>query len=237
MALLISSIALWIIAFVYFRYIWSSPKNKLVECNVAIAGGLKEAVSRDAAGNAANDSYVDLASRTQVKGLKAIRLASNNKVINMDEHMLFFIEGTSMTPLNLKSHSYVLVKKLEGVDKYNIGSKNVLIFKINTDRCLKDNRQIIEGFKAREFLGYANLADSPEYIISNMIAIAPELKDRVNADKLIKKLAKAKDYFGDLQNITISRTYKNGNDRDYSIHSAEELIGQVAYILPDGIIH
>ena len=159
------------------------------------------------------------------------------KNVDIKDYEVFIVNGDSMQKCGIRTGNGVLVSRI--FDRNQLHRGEIIVYEINPERYRADhpgNENAPCGFKIRQYLCHACLTESNEDIYNEAAEADPALKENANRSKLLAKLEKAREYYEANANVIISITYRNGTEKDYSIHAASELYGVVKYIIPDELI-
>lgn len=159
------------------------------------------------------------------------------KDVNIKDYEVFIVNGDSMQKCGIRTGNGVLVSRV--FDRNQLHRGDIIVYEINPERYRADhpeNENAPCGFKIRQYLCHASLTEDNEAICNEAAEADPALTEHDGRSRLSAKLDKARRYYQGNASIIISITYRNGTEKDYSIHAASELYGVVKYIIPDELI-
>lgn len=213
---------LFLLVCIIIYYISRPTPNRKREYPVAKAGGV--------------DRLSPLTSKINDLSNKSFKYNGEN--VDIKDYEVFIVDGESMSKCRIHTGNGVLVSRL--FDKENLKNGQVIIYEIDSKRYLYDHpeadpEKAQHGFKIRQFLDYVDLGNDNDTIYEKVRKIDDDLNENKYRELFFQKLDKARCYIGD-QKVIISLTYKNGSDKDYSVHTLSELYGEVKFIIPEEII-
>lgn len=164
-------------------------------------------------------------------------VCEDDVIIDKHKYRVALIKGNSLKPEGVVDGSILFVKIITWWKRINtekclnlIQSKNFIILRNDAKRAKKEHpeREVLNGLKLRQFIQTVDTnLDKMELdsIIQN---------DYDNASDEFKeciwcKYEFARKYYKDTK-LILSKTYKNGNEKDLSFHSVKFLRGIAAYI-------
>lgn len=180
------------------------------------------------------DKVIPIDESSKILDLSSELSVDNTKeTINVSEYEMFLVKGESMCTSRIFNGDYIFVKLVNTMEeKLAIPRFSTIIFNIDFERERKRNPHYIPDehlkYKLRKFVMFVHLVNSSnETIFASVLNVDKLSSFQGNRTRFMKKLADARDYFGD-QLVVLSTTYKEG-ERDYSFHSIKSLAGRVEY--------
>lgn len=157
------------------------------------------------------------------------------EVVDLSEYDRFLITGHSLEKVGLPDGVFVYTQPLGNEDIYSICNRFV-VFKYDNKRLAIEHPEIgnpVDGYKARKVVTIFDNGLKEDTFKEKMGAILATDKDIEDADKCVealwKKYSFASSYYKDEKELIVSITYKKGECKDYSFHSATFLSGVVRY--------
>ncbi|MBQ9312154.1 MAG: hypothetical protein IJ213_03810 [Bacteroidales bacterium] len=173
----------------------------------------------------------------KINDLSNIDFDFEGQSIDLDNYEIFVVDGDSMSKYGIETGNGIIVKRIIS-DKKEIEKNSIVIYQIDSTRYMKEHKdveKIVNGFKMRCLLGYSTLKNTNEEIYNSIKDLDSDLEQKEYKDKLFFKLDSIRNIFPE-QDITISTTYKDKQEKDYSIHTLPEIYGKVEYIIPKDCI-
>lgn len=189
----------------------------------------------------ASNTYPVAAAGDATHASKLVRILNNlsnknfildGKIIETSNYEIFIVDGESMAHCDIHSGNGLLIDHY--TDKLHIPVGSVVVYEVNRERYSKERPEMkvnCGDFKVRQLLGYAQISDDNEVIFQQLKDSDSDLSTEIFKKILFEKLDKARKYGIENQIVTISITYKEGQ-KDYSVHTLDELYGLVMYIIP-----
>lgn len=165
---------------------------------------------------------------------KTIFTAEGNKV-NLSDHDTFIIMGDSLAKAGIPSNTYVYTLSPDKRRLEDIMGKFV-IFRYDVARQAKEHPDMNvtnDSYKARKALFLIPCRLSEEKFREEFLPVLvndPEIENKeLTLENLYAKYRFASDFYTDDNQLIVSTTYKDGNEKAYSFHSARFLVGVVDY--------
>lgn len=160
----------------------------------------------------------------------------NGVEVDLSAMRKFFIDGTSLEKAGLADKTIVYTDNNYDVNNLNSLANLFIVLRIDNDRIQKEHPEIdqrIEGFKARLLVSSFPTKMQKDAFEKKMRCILEKDSEVEDIDACIEHLWKkytfASEYYKDDQILLVSITYKNGDTKDYSFHSANYLEGVVRF--------
>lgn len=160
------------------------------------------------------------------------------KVVDLSGYDKFIVSGPSLEKVGLHNGSYIYTKELKDDEPIESICNHFVVFEFDKDRFKIEHPEIkdpVDGYKVRKVIALLpTQLTEEEFIkkISEYLDKDNEIDNKIQCvDCLTKKYKFASDYYKDKDEdeLIISITYRNGEEKDYSFHSKEFLRGVVKY--------
>ena len=160
----------------------------------------------------------------------------NGVEVDLSALRRFIITGNSLEKVGLKDGTIVYTEAYNSNIELSSLIGKFVVLRIDNDRTLKEHPDItkrIEGYKARKVVQIFPTGLNKEQFevrMKPMLEDDPDVKDvDLCLPKLWTKYDFASNYYSNDQQELVSITYKNGETKDYSFHSASFLEGVVRF--------
>lgn len=180
-------------------------------------------------------------STIEFKNLFTNKYIFNNKYVDANDYEIFIVKGNSMQHNNIKNGDAVFIKRLLGIDKYEVTGDPVLIFEIDkTKDCnneCSNSKEIADiEFKLRKFIAYVDgkkTFDSWFNELDNNVKDSLEGFKQVISEKFDKCIKKYKENNSNTEfKLILSNTFNESqNQITFSFHPVKFLYGVVDYIV------
>lgn len=206
-------------AFIIYFVIKIATTKRTENINIAFAGSYD--------GNATVKSFPKERNKTIY--------TEGEDVIDLSEYEKFLISGHSLEKVGLNDGVFVYTQPLGENNLYSICNRFV-IFKYDNKRLLEEHPEItnpVDGYKARKVSSIFenNLSeDNFKRKIGEILSHDSDIQDVEECtSRLWSKYSFASRYYSNEEQLIVSITYKNGEEKDYSFHSKKYLHGVVKF--------
>lgn len=143
-------------------------------------------------------------------------------VSSLDEYE---VTGFSMYPCGISDRDHIYVQR--GFNNRDLSANDFIMIKVNQEDY--SDEKVHFNHKLRRFLMNVKSTESLDDIVSKLKIIQPEILLDSYKTRLAKKFSKSNERYGDVNEFSLSFTFKNGV-MSYSFHPTEDIEGRVEYV-------
>jgi len=180
-------------------------------------------------------NYGGSAIRKRPQGNNKTVYTEGENTIDLSSYEKFVIEGNSLEEAGLREGTVVYVLPWKNSSVYLLLQRFVVLRFDNERTAVEhpDKCSFIDGYKVRKIVALFPTGLSQRDFEERMLSLVEkdsDIQDKVSAvHKLWKKYQFASNYYKEDGQLTVSLTYKNGVEKDYSFHSTRFVHGIVGY--------